>query len=102
MVRGKPGIKIRSYKRAQEIVDGIGSNGYSEIYLRSVVSSVTGSGSYADGLSFAELQSEKHRILGVARRVLRGMKVSRSAGLESRVDGPSKTSDSDEQLYLFR
>jgi len=102
MAKVKPGINIRTYERAQEVVDGIKDNGHNERYMRSVVSNVTGNGTYADNLSYRALQAEKHRILGVARKILKNREVGGDVSLECRVCSSPRSRDAGEQLYLFR
>jgi len=40
-----------------------------EIYMRSLISGVTGNGSYTDGLNYSELIRESMKILGVLRKI---------------------------------
>ena len=63
------GFNIRSYEEAEKIVRrGFERN---EAYMRSLISSVTRDGEYADGLDYSGLLRQTRRILGVAEKMLK-------------------------------
>jgi hypothetical protein len=62
---------IKGYDRAQKIVDNFSSD---EIYLRSLISNVTGNGEFADNLDFRGLLREGHKIKGIASKILKSKK----------------------------
>ncbi len=79
------GFKIESYEQAQRIA----LRGFErrEIYMRSLVSSVTGDGAYADGLGYSDLSRQTRRIIYVARKMLKDRDKSIDVQCQREVQG---------------
>jgi len=63
----KDGFKIRSYKHAQQILD----TPMNELALRNLVYDVTRDGDLANYLDYRGIRHQYHRIVGVAKKMLR-------------------------------
>lgn len=60
--------KIRDYNEARQIIDNFSR---SEIYLRSLVSKVTGNTGFANNLDYRGLLHEGYKIRGIAKKILK-------------------------------
>lgn len=65
--KGAGYVNLPDYKRARQILADF--NPQNEKYLRSLVSSITRNGAYADGLDFGALRREAFKIKGIVKKI---------------------------------
>tara|TARA_Y100000034_G_scaffold122308_1_gene167594 strand:- start:847 stop:1143 length:297 start_codon:yes stop_codon:yes gene_type:complete len=84
---------LPDYKRARQILADF--NPQNEKYLRSLISNITGNGSYADSLDFRGLRREGFKIRGIVEKILSHESKKQEKGEKE------KKAPKQEQLNLF-